>query len=429
MDVAVHSLDILKQNALQEANLLAITPELLSGRAPRASYTFDSADTKVRDDAFSITYDDQGAPTLHASAVDIAAFIPPDSALEQLAFNRCLDENPKTKNIWPPKVTRKLSLMEGVECPVITAHMPFTVNGLGRVSLSRERLHVIRSLSHQEVKAEMQRGDTDGIFADFYALSDRIQRLRYKQAGKEFTKSPASSFEEIITSFAQQAVAQYMREHDVPGFFRIVSAQTSKQPRASQILLKPETHGPSYEARALWTSPLRKYIDYANHQNLAASLDEQPYPFPDSQLKKVMHFIVWKEKQPYYTQAVDIKRSLETLTQIPAKSDRDLENLRNRLVRAIFGQMTGSEEEIRATRHLAAKIAAMYPDDVGAILLTARQRGLFKLENIPGSKQQILITPAGERFPYPRNTGPRAPLKYRKIRFINNFVGYDPAVE
>ena len=120
---------------------------------------------------------------------------------------------------------------------------------------------------------------------------------------------------------ANAAMAHFMHHHEIPALYwnytqldEIAREVHAPDSIARKLLAsgwyEQEPHGHEglrLEKYLHFTSPLRRFPDFVNHANLAAFLDDQPYPYDSEALDKIasrIHSFTLREVERHQRQRV-----------------------------------------------------------------------------------------------------------------------------
>lgn len=322
----------IRRSAHQDAAAFRLPEGWCSGREILSGITIDAEHTRDRDDAIWLLPHEEGV-VVHVAISDVGAFLDASSAMaayaEQMGETRYL----RTNNIpmLPPAVSEGvLSLLETQDTPVVC--LAVTLNQsrdvtaveftLGRIRPQRMTYQRLRRPSGTEGEPDL--ADGFGVYGQFavdllrhrrdrgaFAFYDPITGRTANEDGAIVElRHPGELIVQEFMILANTAVAEYMWRHDIPGLFRnhsmaieipmdqAIDMAVSGSPqqlaalrqgfgRACYDVVIKGHAGLNLEAYTHWTSPLRRFADFANHLNLTAHLHGQRPPYPRERLEEI----------------------------------------------------------------------------------------------------------------------------------------------
>ena len=437
-------------------------------------YAVDKPISPDVDDVIGLSADPVAGDTLHVGIADLGVFLRGQIATSLYAQRRAWTFYRYDGSVAAPMIPRPisehaLSLVHGELRPIITVHMPVGPRGVqGEATISREAVRAKR-VGFDEADELLLAGDSP----DALALRGLERVARNLRAAREtsandnpelefsgdiddewlysITDLGTSSFivkETMIA--ANTAMATFMRDHNIPALYRndIVPSDAFSEitdPQQRQELL-------GLFARASWgttplghfhlqlpmymhfTSPLRRFADFANHCNLAAYLDGLPFPYPQERLDRIaerMNQLEIKERL-----ALSAQRTARSRRNRPMSEAAELlikmENGQAHpgdLAMALFGGATGDPEAIAQARTAAAHYVAQRVQLARSVLGVGIQRGALTLRpggpDDPASRSHLVIEDtAGNVLPYELEKGKVARAMAETL-LLGRIVGVD----
>jgi len=316
--------------ALAEAAAAAITPELMVGRTDLRHLhlvSIDDADTRDIDDALSLEPLPDGYRVgIHIA--DVAAFIPPGTALDEAAKRRSTSIYLPDRKIdmLPARLARDLcSLVAGEDRLAISVLVTF--NHTDQViahEIVESVIRVRERLSYADVDAMLpERAD----LRQLQDLSDRLQARRLAAGAVVFSVpelrihvdvdktihlkridqvGPSQRLVSELMVLANQLIAEHLQERRIPAIYRsqaapdeplalvdgndpVALARQRRQMKRSEMTLEPKPHfGLGLTVYTQATSPIRRFSDLLMHRQLKQSLRGGPPAYTADELKPLI---------------------------------------------------------------------------------------------------------------------------------------------
>ncbi len=320
--------------AVKEAELLVQKTHALDDRLDLRSlrtWVIDNAETRDRDDGFSIQEETDGSITLWVHIADGAHWIPVTSALNKEASRRGTSIYlPDDKIHMLPAILSEdhLSLNQNTERTCLSQRLRFSIEGHLLESEFRETLIRISdaiSYAHADLITKNERDLQLGL-----RLADLLRRRRKAQGGVILTRPELSlrvrdgeiiverrlgrgDSQEMVAEFmiwANHHAAAWCRERHVPCLYRsqeppdnppelpetfdpVLFYRAIRSLRRGAVSVEPTLHhGLGVGLYCQVTSPLRRYNDLLLQRQIKASLHAQPAPYSSESL---MQTILWAE--------------------------------------------------------------------------------------------------------------------------------------
>lgn len=311
----------LAQAAREAAERFSLPPDWHEGRPNRVGFAIDESYTKDVDDAISLSSTAIGG-VLHVSIADVGTFLADEPAIARLAQRRAWTiyaNNHVTVPMIPLPISEdKLSLLDGVERPALTFHIPIDKSGaVGPPTITRDVLRATH-IPYKSVEKLLTQDNEQAI-----ALQglERAARLLFQSRHENSVTPQAqdSSAEDEGNALprgygigrlivresmiaANTAAPQFMQAHNIPALYRNRIVPPELLPEITDPQLRSQLLGPF--AQAVYsttpdrqvpglpiymhvTSPLRRFSDFANHANLAAFLEGRAYPYSEDRLEHI----------------------------------------------------------------------------------------------------------------------------------------------
>jgi hypothetical protein len=440
----------LAEVARAEAAAFNLPVDWRSNRASSHGLAIDSACSSDIDDAVSLNALDTGY-MLHVSIADVGSFLANQVAVARYARRRAWSLY-KGNKVIAPMIPRdisenKLSLLDGEERPVVTIHVPISSTGaIDLPQVTQERIHAQR-LTYQEVEDLVDEENDEGtalhklrhvaglLFAARHNGEIGVEDATPEDEQGNLLDTHGFDTGQLIVQesmiAANAAMAQFMLEHEIPALYRnhVVSsdlfAEFTDTLERSRLLgqfargaYNPVSQGHAalnLSAYTHFTSPLRRFPDFANHANLIAFLEKRAYPYPADRLGRIaerLQRLALKEIGP---------RNSDTFT--PAGRQRRFEPLIPRyrtvayllekfedgsagpgdIATALFNAV-GSPQEIMAVKNAAARFAANHIEHARPAFNVALDRGhaTLHIEQTESNTQEFVLNDRkGGAYPYP----------------------------
>jgi len=363
MDLRADTAD-LRSDAYREASSFDLPTGWAADRPPVNGITIDGEHSRDRDDAIWLVPEHSGY-RVWVSIADIGSFVSASSALARDAEQRGETRYLRTTNIpmLPPTISEGvLSLLETQETPTLSLQL--SLSSLGEITAVRfafGRLRPRRLTYRGVTRAIMGAADTgegrllrgyerlalellahrqsQGAFAfyepDVGLMTDEEGRLVRLRGGRRH----AGKF--IVQEFmilANTAVAEYLWRNEVPALFRNhrLALDNIGLEQAVDIMLSGSTEqiavlrqgfgraryetsphghaGLALDAYTHWTSPLRRFADFVNHQNLAAHLRGGELPYSRQRLDEIARHLDHLQDQLRTNKAAHFKEIAQAAT-------------------------------------------------------------------------------------------------------------------
>lgn len=440
----------LAQAARAEAAAFALPKNWRTDRKSSHGFAIDEPHSPDIDDAVSLSRLGD-THMLHVSTADVGSFLVDQVAVARYARRRAWSLY-KGKRIVAPMIPRdisedKLSLLDGVERPAVTVHVP--IDSSGNTGLPKITRDVIRArrIAYAEVEDLV---DEEGYESVALRGLERIACLLFSarhngevspedatiedEEGNLLDDSQEYDTGQLIVQesmiAANTAMARFMQEHDIPALYRNHVVPPELLPEIadplerSQLLgsLARATYDPSPRGHVAlnlatythFTSPLRRFPDFANHANLIAFLEGREYPYPVDRLGRIAERLqTLALKEAGMSSEANPRAPRPKRTEQIISPYRKALHLLNRfadgtagpgeLATALFNAV-GTAEEIGMVGHAAAQFAANHIHHARPALNVALDRKLISLrpareeDNIRGAKL-ILEDRIGNAYP------------------------------
>ncbi|HNV68635.1 MAG TPA: RNB domain-containing ribonuclease [Candidatus Ozemobacteraceae bacterium] len=320
--------------ALREAEQLVMTPHSPENRVDLRhlrTWVIDNAETRDRDDGFSIHAELDGSITLWVHIADGAHWISLGSSLNKEASRRGTSIYlPDDKlHMLPPTLSEEhLSLNQGTDRTCLTQRLRFSVDGnLLESEFCESLVHISDAISYAQAdvlsanEAEIQLG---------LRLAELLRLRRRQQGGVILTRPELTvklrdgeilverrmgrgDSQEMVAEFmiwANHHAAAWCRERHVPCLYRsqeppenppempetfdpVLFYRAIRSLRRGAISVEPTLHhGLGVGLYCQVTSPLRRYNDLLLQRQIKAALHGQPTPYSSESL---MQTILWAE--------------------------------------------------------------------------------------------------------------------------------------
>ncbi len=459
--------------AAAEAKAFALPSDWREGRAVIDGYAIDAPYVLDVDDAVGLSNGESGSE-LRVSVADTGSFLHSQVAISKYARRNLQTRYSGTRVLFPmiPREVSQdaLSLVHGSARPVLTIHMPVD-NLWGTVPrISRDVIHTSR-VDYAEVDRLIAADDTNGVaFRGLAKIARHLFAARHRESSSdlpfvfdteegELRDTQDSTTGHLIVGeamiAANAAMARFMRHHNIPALYRNHTlpefSEVDPNDWALQMLLarasydtQPKGHvGLRLDAQnpyAHGTSPLRRFSDFANHANVAAFLDERPYPYPEDRLGRIadrMRAIALRDIQ-YYGARQQAQHPLSPRqkkeygpTISPYRRPSYLIEKFNdntagpgEIATALFGA-EGTPEDVQAVRVRAAQYAAQNIHHAQSALKVALDRGYLRLYvNEAGEVQENqLQTRDGVSYMHNFRSGNAVTRAVRVARLLGTIAG------
>lgn len=425
---------IFPESVLQETRTMQLTPDIFKGRREVPGITIDGPLSKDLDDAIWVE-PQGGGHIVYVSIADVASLVTPGSELDSEAYQRTTTRyfgNGNNPMIPRPLSEDLLSLREQQKRPTITVVIPLDENlNMERVMIEPTVLESKKRFAYGEVDEAMQDGEhpLNAAFNEYYRIAKKLLQNRREKGALaiyDIFKGIATTEEGmvvvlgpedkhmanvIIQEFmilANQAVAQYFAEKDIPALFRNHTAKAIAPGR--EIILQDMENAVAYPAtfnldtlceriavslnRAYYgpelvghyglnlsayvhfTSPIRRYADLVNHRILLASLKGEPLLYTPEQLSVIGNHLNTTERGIKDARSAALKergysraRNATETNRLVRLSDKDFTTLIK--VAAREGKMNDEVAEAMIQRLKDGKLAI---NDVFMLLLGPQDR-------------------------------------------------------
>jgi dsRNA-specific ribonuclease len=426
------------------------------GREPRRGLVIDAPYSPDRDDAIDLTPHSDGSYTLHVSIADVGTFLWDKPAISALAARRGWTKYAGTKISHPliPKDISQdaLSLLDGEERPVLTMHIPVASDGTrGEVVITREVL-TGEAMSYEAVGEALASGRSTqsarlGQLEHVARLlfTTRHQGARAEDAvledeeGRMLALDPKHSAGRLIVQESMIAagagIAEYMEANAIPQLSRVHTPQQDAD-LPYELLVEqffaryntfPEPHtGLHLPLYTHITSPLRRFVDFANHCNLVAHFEDRELPFPRKRLEYIggrlnrIEHARRDSDEPKVRSRVQrhIGKSVLDLAQ---KLDDGTAN-ESDLAHILFSETSGSDEDKITARQQAAAYIAERIHLARVVIGIGLSRGRLGLQPTAKSNVFTLQDREGRTFTYLSYDNPRR-MAVETTKLIGQIAG------
>lgn len=439
----------LLQAAQAEADQFDLPEDWRDGRTLRQGFVaIDPFNAPDIDDAIALTEgENQGAAkTLHVAIADVS-FLAKSKAIGFYAQRR-------TKTLYrgsivaAPMIPRsisedRLSLLAGQERPTLTVSIPLDEQGrvcrtpqLTRDVIAAEGLSYGEAdkimLGNQRTKQEITLRNLGRVARQLYSNRhggdpEELPVLETEEGDiSSCVVSPAKLIVQESMILAGIVMSEFMQAQGLPAVYRNhvvplldTTDVTKRRSWGKNFRANYGTHPLGHaairtESYMHFTSPLRRFVDYANHLNLAAFLEERRVPYSTQRLQRIVD----------RTNALELKEAETEREQYRAqrkasRAAKQTSSMRWRAERligmfnadqaqpsdidmALFGAV-GSEEQTALARKQAAYYAATNVRMANEAVHIAIARGhLRPLADPSGKRRGVLLEDlAGNVYQYP----------------------------
>ncbi len=436
----------LRQLAIDAAASFELPEGWDENRAVRHVLAVDAVYSRDIDDALSVTTTPEGH-ILHASIVDVGTFLDAQRDIRLYAQRKMFTtyhNNRASIPMIPSSISEdKLSIMDGLPRPVITAHIPISKAGaIGRACFTRE-VAIARRISFDQVDDLIDDGEP--TLQSLEVMARRLFATRHGLAvvsledvlvededGRVLTVGESYDTGQFIVREAmialQAAAAAYVKRHHIPVLHRNhtipldILPEIVKPHERSLLLgamaiasygIQSEGHiGLNQSDYMPFSSPLRRFVDFANHCNLVAYLESREYPFSSKRLAAIAERI---------NRIQQVERRKETrqprLDNILAKFTRARGMINDgtagpgELADALVGVLPASEEQRQELRARAAEFIATNIHTARPTFDVILARGSATLQpptlDESGKGIRLVLEDVrGGRYPYPIENSP-----------------------
>jgi len=295
-----------RQDRTVREDLFAVDPE----------FSLDS------DDVIGLTKHNE-TKTLHVGITDVGSFLAHSIAICKNARRRTETKyrgNFAVRPMIPKQVSEdKLSLLPNQERPILTVSIPLNERcEAGEAIITRDIVSANRR-SYQEIDAQLASPDESPhtkilqdldvvakqLYINRHAGSDSIEPALETEEGQIEEYADVSSSQLIVQEsmiLAGIVMSKFMEAQGVPALYRNHVVPTDLLAQTTDFA---ERRRLSYGVRAEYgiqplghvglrtatymhfTSPLRRFADFANHLNLVAFLEFRPLPYPEDRLQRI----------------------------------------------------------------------------------------------------------------------------------------------
>ncbi len=339
--------------------------------------TIDGPFSRDLDDAFWLENINEENYILHISISDVGAVIPINSWLDKYAkkrvFSRYLSHS--IRSMFPKKYSDNLiSLLENKERKTITISVPIDKNGeMRQATFNKTILRSKKKLSYE--KSAMILEDPDNPLHDMLNKCHQLAHILFQKRKKSGAITIYSLRNRLTTTedglirmlkpeeaynshiliqefmiLANQIVARFFAENDIPALYRNHTAKSSAPGRENLIndvnsvinswdygrietmvekfalIFNKANYSPMIEghyslnlpAYTHFTSPIRRYADLVNLRQLSAYIGGEELPYSYNQLQEISEHInavtlKYKEERSEYFKAIQYKKNIEFL--------------------------------------------------------------------------------------------------------------------
>lgn len=431
-----------------EAAEFELPEDWREGRESRTGFAIDKPTTLDVDDAVSLT-EDGDTRILHVSIADVGSMLDDQVAISRLARRR-LETKYRGDTAVSPMIPKeisenKLSLQHDEDRPALTIHVPISNEGqiLPGTTITRDILRA-RRISYAEAEDMSDEASEEAVAlhglervarhlfearhageAEMSAILPEDEEGNVLGDSQDFGIGRLIVQESMIA--ANVAMANFMRENDIPAMYRnhvlpegLEQLDPAEYTGLARAAYEPTPKGHAalgLEAYTHFTSPLRRFPDFANHRNLAAFLDEQPYPYPEDRLQRIadrMERLALRDRQMQESQPRP-PQNPRTHGEVNISPYRRPDYLLGKfkegtagpgeIATALFNAV-GGNEEVLAVKKAAAEFAAANIHHAAPSLNVAIARGHVTIrpaqkEDGPRKSKVVLEDKDGHTYFYP----------------------------
>lgn len=290
-----------------------ISPSLSLLRSNVRAFSVDDASTTEIDDAFSVTWEDDGRVRVGIHIAAPALGFKPESEIDQIASSRLSTVYIPGEKItmMPESLIRAFSLDEGDFRPSISLYAYIdpttfacvstetciesvfvesnlrhndlddlvTAEGLSDASVEfafKDEIHFLwqwaQCLSQARLDKRIEYGlkaeQSNYVDYNFYIKDDRVQIIRRERG------SPLDQIVSELMIFTNSSWGKYLDDHSVPGIYRTQGRGGAAGWMQVKMTAHPAPHqGLGVDQYAWCTSPLRRYTDLVNQWQIIACVE------------------------------------------------------------------------------------------------------------------------------------------------------------
>ncbi|HKX72525.1 MAG TPA: RNB domain-containing ribonuclease [Candidatus Saccharimonadales bacterium] len=454
----------LEEAAKFEAAHFKLPEDWRDGREVISGLTIDSPHSLDRDDAIALTVNADGGYELHVSIADVGSFLEDKQAILAHAQRQGWTKyrgDLVDRALIPPAISQDaLSLLEGQERPVLTTHISVNPDGTrAGVRLSRDIL-IAKALSYDEINKTLAKPGADETAQEMRQF-ERVARLLFAarhqgaqdavledEEGIMLAIDPRHSSSQLIVQefmiASGAAIAHFMDDNRIPTLFRVhcppEDTEIPYELLADQLFARYNTYAEPHRGLRLQaythvTSPLRRYVDLANHLNLIAHLEGRTPPITTAQLEYTGARLnrLEQSRRPVINYAERVARHTTTSRKMGRTTVELVQKMQtgtandSEVAHVLFGQLNGTEDENTAARQEAARYVATRIHMARVVIAIALSRNQLTLE--PADKRSYLVTDAqGNEYTYRSLDNPRA-MAVEAARLIGRIADVDVTPE